>query len=72
MCVRVGVCVLTSMVSRPWLTAVRRRGSMVSRPGRPGGGEDESFSVTVWGAGGGEEQGRRRKEVGREVEEINW
>ena len=45
---------------------------MVSRPGRPGGGEDESFSVTVWGAGGGEEQGRRRKEVGREVEENNW
>ena len=53
------------------MTAVRRRGSMVSRPGRPGGGEDESFSVTVWGAGrkgreegGGEEQGRRRKEGG--------
>ena len=58
---------------------------MVSRPGRPGGGEDESFSVTVWGAGrkgreegggeegGGEEEGRRRKEGRRgEVEENNW
>ena len=29
---------------------------MVSRPGRPGGGEDESFSVTVWGAGGGKDE----------------
>ena len=64
-------CVLTSMVSRPWLTAVRRRGSIVSRPGRPGGGEDESFSVTVWGAGrkGGEEgrgeEEERMREGGR-------
>ena len=28
-------------------------GSMVSRPGRPGGGEADAFSSTVWGAGGG-------------------
>ena len=35
---------------------------MVSRPGRPGGGEDESFSVTVWGAGGGKEEEEEEEE----------
>ena len=39
------------MVSLPWFTAVRSKGSMVSRPGNPGGGVSESFSDTVWGAG---------------------
>ena len=39
------------MVSLPWLTAVSSKGSMVSRPGNPGGGVSESFSDTVWGAG---------------------
>ena len=40
----------TSMVSLPWCTVVRRRGSMVSRPGYPGGGLVELFSSTVCGA----------------------
>src|SRR5687767_11494709 len=35
---------------RPSLTAVRSKGRMVSRPGKPGGGFSESFSSRVWGA----------------------
>ncbi len=54
------------MVSLPWCTAVSRRGSIVSSPGKPGGGEEESFSVTVWGAEGegGREGEREREGVG--------
>mmetsp|Transcript_68195 Transcript_68195/g.162792 ORF Transcript_68195/g.162792 Transcript_68195/m.162792 type:complete len:372 (+) Transcript_68195:1637-2752(+) len=40
----------SSSVSRPSATAVRRRGSIVSRPGKPGAGVAEVFSSTVWGA----------------------
>ena len=40
----------TSMVSLPSLTAVSRRGSMVSRPGNPGGGVDRELSSTACGA----------------------
>ena len=40
----------TSMARRPSTTAVRSRGSMVSRPGKPGGGVSLSFSSTLWGA----------------------
>ena len=40
----------TSMVRRPLLTAVSKRGSMVSRPGKPGGGEADAFSSLVCGA----------------------
>ena len=41
---------LTSIVRRPWLTAVSKSGNMVSKPGKPGGGDGESFSWTVCGA----------------------
>lgn len=41
---------MSSTVSLPSLTAVRSSGSMVSRPGYPGGGFSESFSSTAWGA----------------------
>ena len=39
------------MLRRPSATAVRRSGSMVSSPGKPGGGVSRSFSSTLWGAG---------------------
>lgn len=39
------------MVSRPSCTAVSRSGSMVSSPGKPGGGLSEFFSARVCGAG---------------------
>lgn len=46
-----GKCfLLTSIVNRPCWTAVNKRGSMVSRPGNPGGGFSESFSSNVCGA----------------------
>lgn len=40
----------TSIVKLSLWTAVNNRGSIVSRPGKPGGGLAESFSSTVWGA----------------------
>jgi len=39
------------MESLPSATAVSSKGSMVSRPGKPGGGLAEFFSSTVCGAG---------------------
>lgn len=48
----------TLMVSLPWLTAVSKRGSMVSGPGKPGGGLGVLFSSTVCGAGGGAKRGK--------------
>lgn len=41
---------ITSMVSLPSWTAVSSRGSMVSNPGKPGGGLALFFSSTAWGA----------------------
>lgn len=41
---------ITSRVNLPSLTAVTSRGSIVSRPGKPGGPFWESFSSTVCGA----------------------
>mmetsp|Transcript_26756 Transcript_26756/g.65907 ORF Transcript_26756/g.65907 Transcript_26756/m.65907 type:complete len:355 (-) Transcript_26756:4814-5878(-) len=40
----------SSTVSLPSCTAVRRRGSIVSSPGKPGGAPSELFSASVWGA----------------------
>lgn len=42
--------IITSMVSLPSWTAVSSRGSMVSSPGKPGGGLALFFSSTAWGA----------------------
>ena len=41
---------MSSIVRRPFLTAVSNRGSIVSNPGNPGGGVSESFSDTACGA----------------------
>lgn len=43
---------MSSTLSRPSETAVSSRGSIVSRPGYPGGGSCPSFSSSVWGAAG--------------------
>lgn len=38
---------LTSIVNRFWLTAVSKRGKIVSNPGNPGGAFSDSFSCKV-------------------------
>lgn len=43
-------CDNTWRVNRPWLTAVKRSGSIVSRPGNPGGLGLPNFSSSVCGA----------------------
>lgn len=40
----------TCRVNLPSFTAVKRSGSIVSRPGKPGGGSLPVFSSIVWGA----------------------
>lgn len=43
----------TLMVSLPWLTAVSKRGSMVSSPGKPGGIRRALLFNCVWSWRGG-------------------
>ena len=57
---------MSSIVRRPFLTAVSNSGSIVSNPGNPGGGASESFSDTACGAKEGEEGREGGREGGRE------